>query len=152
MIKKIPNISYSSRDKFVCGVILKINNHDYYAPVSSLHIEQETNFVIFDNNKNPISSIRFCFMFSAFPSVLHRISIKKYINDANKQNRKYGALMRTEHTYCKKFEQNIRKKALRIYNSRIDISLSNFSFYEFHCCDFPLLEANYLNYDPNIQY
>lgn len=94
----------------------------------------------------------FCFMFPAISSVLHKISIKKYLHSKNKQNRSYGALMYSEHNYCKRFEQNIRKKALRIYNSRLDKKMPNFSFYELHCCDFPLLEANYMNYNPNIQY
>ena len=150
--KRIPNISYSNRDKFVCGIILQMNNHDYYAPISSKHVAQDTNFIIFDNNNKAVSSIRFCFMFPAISSVLHKISIKKYLHSKNKQNRSYGALMYSEHNYCKRFEQNIRKKALRIYNSRLDKKMPNFSFYELHCCDFPLLEANYMNYNPNIQY
>ena len=32
---KVPNIGYTAHNKFVCGVVLKINNLDYYVPLSS---------------------------------------------------------------------------------------------------------------------
>ena len=32
---KIPYINYNSRDKFLWGIVLSINNTNYYVPVSS---------------------------------------------------------------------------------------------------------------------
>lgn len=31
---KVPNIKYDGNNKFVCGIVFKINNVEYYAPVS----------------------------------------------------------------------------------------------------------------------
>lgn len=31
---QVPNIHYSTNNKFVCGVVLNINKVNYYAPIS----------------------------------------------------------------------------------------------------------------------
>ncbi len=44
--KQIPNITYSGNNKFVCGIVLTINGHNYYAPISHLTNKQQTNLQI----------------------------------------------------------------------------------------------------------
>lgn len=145
---KVPNISYLSRDKFVCGVVLFINGHNYYAPISSKHNLQKTNFIIYDKNNQAISSIRFCFMFPAISSALSRININQYRYSTNKADRDYGKLMLTEYIFCNKNKKDVLKKAQLVYkNCNIGVPV-----YKFNCCDFKLLEANYLNYVPNTTY
>ena len=34
MEPRVPNIQYSEHDKFVCGIVLKIHDMEYYAPIS----------------------------------------------------------------------------------------------------------------------
>ena len=33
--RQVPNIKYTSNNKFVCGIVLQINVFDYVAPISS---------------------------------------------------------------------------------------------------------------------
>lgn len=32
---RIPNIVYEANNKFVCGIVLSVNKHNYFAPISS---------------------------------------------------------------------------------------------------------------------
>jgi hypothetical protein len=38
---KLPAISYNKYDKFVCGIVLDINDINYYAPISSFNLQQK---------------------------------------------------------------------------------------------------------------
>ena len=67
---KIPNIECSINNKFVCGIVLNINNINYYAPISSRKEIQRTNFPIYNKHNDIIATIRFCFMFPAIASLL----------------------------------------------------------------------------------
>lgn len=65
---KIPNIEYDKHKKFFCGIVLTINNFNYFAPVSSYNKKAHTVFLIMDKDRKtkelkPISSLRFSFMF-----------------------------------------------------------------------------------------
>lgn len=66
--KRIPNIDYEKHKKFFSGVVLSINNFNYFAPVSSYNKKVHTAFLIKDKDLQtkelkPISSLRFSFMF-----------------------------------------------------------------------------------------
>ena len=43
---KIPNIEYDKHKKFFCGIVLTINNFNYFAPVSSYNKKAHTVFLI----------------------------------------------------------------------------------------------------------
>jgi protein AbiQ len=44
---KIPNVEYKDRkDKFFCGVVLTINNLNYFAPISSYNQRKRTNIIM----------------------------------------------------------------------------------------------------------
>ena len=65
---KIPNIEYDKHKKFFCGIVLTINNFNYFAPVPSYNKKAHTVFLIMDKDRKtkelkPISSLRFSFMF-----------------------------------------------------------------------------------------
>ena len=66
---QVPNIHYSTNNKFVCGVVLNINGVDYYAPISHTTKKYQTSLLIY-NESIPISSIRFSFMIPAYDEVL----------------------------------------------------------------------------------
>ena len=48
---KIPNIKYDKHKKFFCGIVLTINNFNYFAPVSSFNRKLHKVFLIMDKDK-----------------------------------------------------------------------------------------------------
>ncbi len=49
---RVPNMDYGKgrKDKFLCGIVLHINNMDYYVPVSSYKIQKPDNLLIHAQN------------------------------------------------------------------------------------------------------
>lgn len=140
---KIPLKEYTTHDKFVCGVVLELNGIKYYAPVSHFNIKQRTNMPIMDRG-TIISTVRFCFMFPAYDSVL----IKKDFTAIANVDRLYCDLLNTEYHYCKIHEEELRKRSESVYK----IGCNKNHPYNNTCCDFKLLEQNYLNFDPCVTY
>lgn len=130
--KQIPNISYNTNNKFICGVVLNINNFNYYAPISSNSQIQRTNLPIFDKQGKIIATIRFCFMFPAPISVL----TEKNFKIVNSVNSKYADLLAIEYNYCLSIEPNILAKARSVYK----IGCNKNHKFNYTCCDFKLLE------------
>ena len=60
---KIPDVNYPTHEKFMCGILFTIGEHEYFAPVSSFTKSQKTNFIIKNKSGKPVGSIRFSFMF-----------------------------------------------------------------------------------------
>jgi len=135
---QVPNIYYSQYNKFFCGIVLQIDEFDYFAPVTSLRKQQRTNFLIYDKGR-VISSIRFCFMIPAFDEVLS-------LCDFSKQPRTYQDLVNAEIKYCNKNVDKIYKKAKEVYKIGTN---SKHPLYH-TCCNFKLLEEKSLNYSSEI--
>lgn len=74
--EQVPNIHYSTNNKFVCGVVLNINGVDYYAPISHTTKKYQTSLLIY-NESVPISSIRFSFMIPAYDEVLTELKFSE---------------------------------------------------------------------------
>ena len=134
----IPDIVYTSTNKFVCGIVLIINDIEYVAPVSSNIKPMKTSFPILDKNGKTVSTIRFSFMFPSLPSVIHSRSI----NTIAKTNPKYANLMRMELHYCQTHESEILAMAQKIYK----IGCNKNHYLNKVCCDFLRLEQEYQNY------
>ena len=134
---KVPNIKYDGNNKFVCGIVFKINNIEYYAPVSHMKIQQRTNMLIY-KDEEPISSIRFSFMFPAFSDVLKM----KDFSEIAKENPQYANLLYTEYKYCITHEREIIKNAQKVYK----IGCNKNHTLNYTCCDFKKLETEYVNY------
>jgi protein AbiQ len=69
---KVPRVDYSAsspHDKFLCGIVLSVSGHDYFAPISSFTEQQRTNVVIKNAKGRPLSSIRLSFMIPVPPGV-----------------------------------------------------------------------------------
>lgn len=73
---RVPNMNYGNnrKPKFVCGIILKIKELNYFVPVSSYKQQKPDNFLICDKNGNVVSSLRFNYM---FPVPLNIISERR---------------------------------------------------------------------------
>lgn len=138
--KQVPNIEYNKNNKFVCGVVLNINDVKYYAPISHMTNKQQTNLQIFDKGK-PISTIRFSFMVPAMDSVLK----KKDFISISKSDKKYVDLLSSEYNYCKSHINEIKKKAMSVYA----IGCNKNHRLNYTCCDFQKLEKYYMKYKPN---
>ena len=131
---KIPNIDYKKHKKFFCGIVLTINNFNYFAPVSSYNKKLHTTFIIKDKQK-VISSLRFSFM---FPCPIEYLNQK----DFSKEDEKYQILLRKELKYCNKNREKIIKKAKEIYK----LGLNEYTRKKFNICNFKLLEEKSLLY------
>lgn len=138
--EKIPNINYEKHKKFFCGIVLTINNFNYFAPVSSYHKKAHTVFLIMDKNRKsqelePISSLRFSFM---FPCPIEYLNQK----DFSKEDEKYQILLRKELHYCNVNREKIKKIAREVYK----LGLREGSRSKFNICDFKKLEEKCLEY------
>lgn len=126
---RIPDVVYQNRNKFVCGTLFKINGLNFFAPVSSFNIKQNSNYVIEVGNV-PVGSVRYSFMFPVPDSEIKQ----KVIN--NESDYQYRFLLRQELKYCNKNREVIQSKAKAIYHKALD---KNTTYHKF-CCDFQLLE------------
>lgn len=105
---KIPNISYDKHDKFICGVLLNINEMNYYAPISSFNRQQRTNILIKNRKGEVTSSIRLSFM---FPVPDDQVKVL----DFSKEEGFYKYLLMEENAFCNRHADEIRSKAEYIY-------------------------------------
>ena len=133
--KKIPNIDYQKHDKFICGVVLNINDINYYAPISSSREKKRTSMLIYNEKNEPVSSIRFSFMFPVSEVLLKE-------KDFNSEDYLYKRLLMEELDYCNQNREKIYKLAEDVYKIGVNKNhpLSKV------CCDFKLLEEKYMQY------
>lgn len=137
---RIPNIEYIKHKKFFCGIVLTINNFNYFAPVSSYTRKVRTSFLIKDKDKDnkqlkAISSLRFSFM---FPCPIEYLNQK----DFSKEDTKYQILLRKELHYCNINREKIKKLANEVYKLGLNEETRN----KFNICDFKKLEEKCLEY------
>lgn len=137
---KIPNINYEKHKKFFCGIVLNINEFNYFAPVSSYNQKRHTTFLIMDKDRQSgtlkaISSLRFSFM---FPCPMKYLKIK----DFSKEENKYRILLRKELQYCNANVEKIYKLANDIYK----LGLKENTRKKFNICDFRKLEEICMQY------
>lgn len=130
--QRVPNISYKTKNKFVCGIVLSISGHSYFAPISSNTDRQKTSILITNAAGKALASIKFSFMFPAPDKVITPKDFKA-IRSADPS---YANLLEKEYAFCKKNEQAIRNKALRVYQMGCNPEHPLHK----HCCDFRLLE------------
>ena len=137
MEPRVPNIQYSEHDKFVCGIVLKIHDMEYYAPISHFKKKLRTNILITDKG-NPIASIRFSFMFPVPQAVLTEMDF----SEIAKTDRSYADLLSKEYLFCNTHEDKIHKKALEVYK----IGTNRNHPLNRCCCDFKKLEKIFLHW------
>jgi len=140
---RVPKIDYSASsayEKFLCGIVLSIHGHDYFAPISSFKTPQRTNMIIKDANGKDVSSIRFSFMIPVPPGVL---SIKRI---ADEPSPKYRILLDMELQYCRRNAKTIYSRAKFVYDS---VTVKKDPLMLKNCCDFKILEIACSEYIKN---
>lgn len=137
---RIPNLEYGKnrKQKFVCGIVLKINDTNYFAPVTSYKEKKPDNFLIFNSDGNKVtSSLRFNYMFPVPKEILTLYDFNT-IND-----KKYKLLIEQEYRYCVDNQDDIRKLAYRTYKR---VLLGKDKGLVHNSCDFLLLEEKCKEY------
>ena len=141
--KRVPKVDYSaagSHDKFLCGIVLDVNGHDYFAPISSFRIPQRTNVIIKDNNGKAVASIRFSFMIPVPPDV---VSLKRIADEASPQ---YRILLNMELRFCRRNANAIYSRAKFVYDA---VTVKKDPLMLKNCCDFKALETACAEYKPH---
>jgi protein AbiQ len=113
---KVPYVEYKDqrKNKFLCGIVFKINDFNYYAPVSSNTKKHPNNFIIFDNaGEKPIASIRFSYM---IPVPKDLLNIKNIKNETDQQ---YKKLLQKEYNIVNKYSEIITKFANNVYSRKV---------------------------------
>ena len=136
---RVPHMTYSDKykQKFLCGIVLHINNVDYYVPVTSYKLQKPDNFLIYAENGQIVSSLRFNYM---FPIPKEMVSVRVITEEPDPA---YRALLAQELRYCIKNQEEIQRLAERTYKRVLlgkDLGLVA------NGCDFRLLEQKCLEY------
>lgn len=136
---RVPNMEYgkSRKQKFLCGIVLKIHDQDYYVPVTSYKEKKPDNFLIRATNGEIVSSLRFNYMFPVPKDLIVERKI------ASEPDRAYRALLAQELRYCIDNEDEIRRLAERTYKR---VLLGKNPGLVANSCDFLLLEEQCLLY------
>lgn len=131
---RVPNLDYgvNRNQKFVCGVVLSINNINYFAPITSYKTKKPDNFLILNDKQNRVlSSLRFNYMFP-IPTGIEKPYLFSDIADRN-----YRFLVTQEYQYCVSNQDEIRRLAYRTYKR---VLLGKDKGLVHNSCAFSLLE------------
>lgn len=107
----IPNMEYATNDKFVYGVVMNVNDVDYYVPFSHYDKQQEDNILIkvdYHKEVKVAGSLRFNYMFPVPKRCLIPIDFSDFPEDRK-------ILLRKEYKSCLHLLSQIQKKAIKTY-------------------------------------
>lgn len=137
-----PNYPHISKPHV--GVIININSHQYFAPLSSYKpkhdkIKNHSIYKIYGdtNKKEKLSVIHLNNMFPIIQTEIERI-------DFSLEEAKYKTLLEKEYSYIISHQEDIRKKAFQLYNDVINKK----TFFKNISCDFEKLEKQYITFSP----
>lgn len=131
---KVPNVEYTNHNKFFCGVVFKINDIHYFAPISSNKTLQKGNILIKEKTGRVLGSLRLNFM---FPVPLDLISKK----DFSKEDYKYQRLLNKELAFVRINQERILRETKSLYKQVIfETPIAKY------CCNFKELERAYKIY------
>ena len=134
---KLPDVLYEHHNKFVCGFVVERNGLPYVVPVSSNIRPQKTSIIIKNKRNQPISSLRFSFMFPCPPAFLC------YKDFKDEPQGSYRRWLQDEIAYCNTHREKIRNKAEYTYFHR---TIEPKELFKVNCCDFELLEEKCKEY------
>ena len=107
----VPTMNYAAtkKEKFMCGVVLKVGSLDYFAPVSSYTIKKSNNVLLYSDDGRVTSSIRLNFMFPVAKGTYQRYDFEK------ETDRKYLSVVKQEWLSANQQRDNICKLATSTY-------------------------------------
>lgn len=135
---RVPNLEYGKdrKQKFFCGIVLQVNEMDYYVPVSSYKKRKKDNFLIYIDG-HAVSSLRFNYM---FPVPRNLVKIRPITLEPDE---KYRTLLSKELRYCVNNQDTIRRLAQRTYKRVLEAKDQGLVC---NSCDFLLLEEKCISY------
>ena len=136
---RVPNMEYGNlrKPKFLCGIVLQVNNIDYYVPISSYTQQKPDNFLIKADNGQVVSSLRFNYM---FPIPKELVAERTIFSESD---RAYRALLAQELRYCITNQETIKHLAERTYKR---VLLGKDQGLVANSCAFQLLEQKCKTY------
>ena len=144
--KVVENIDYSERLKPYIGILIEINEFNYYVPISSAkskHYQMKENidFIKIMKDEKIVGALNINNMIPILDENIKELKYKeidKYRTFKNeKEKMRYIALLSLELDLINKKINKIRKSALKLYNEKINNPNSNIAK---RCCDFKMLE------------
>lgn len=125
------------------GIVLKINNCNYFASLSSFKPKHKNMKTSLDFIK--LRDLAVINMNNMIPVPLTEVT---QIDFNSIQDKNYANLLSKEYKLIKKMEINIQKKAENLYKHKI--TNGNNTPLSKRCCDFKLLEEKMKEYNPNL--
>lgn len=144
--EKVQNINYNTKLKPYIGILININEFNYYVPISSgkekhYKVHEGMDFIKIVQNNKIIGVLN---LNNMVPIADENIKILKYkeienyrafTNDMEKNL--YISFLNFELDLINNKSEKIKKNAMRIYNEKVNNPNSKISK---RCCDFKLLE------------
>ena len=119
---RVPNMDYGDKrkPKFLCGIVLKVGDLNYYVPVTSYKQQKPDNFLILAADGQVTSSLRFNYMFPVPKELLQERKITA------EPDRAYRSLLAQELLFCRKNQEAILRNlfytpAFRMTRSLCDV-------------------------------
>jgi len=152
---KVENIDYDTKLKSYIGILITINDFNYYVPISSTkekhyNIKEGMDFIKIIHNDKIIGVLNLNNMVPISDDnvkVLKYKDIEEYRNfNDDKEKKLYISFLSFELDLINDKLEKIKKNALKLYNEKTTHPNSNVSK---RCCNFKLLEEKCLTYKTN---
>lgn len=150
--------------KYCLGIVFKINNLNYFAPISSIKENQlsdqdglflndyfeKLSYPILDEQSHQghnkiIASIKFNYMFPVHHADCSYVNTSKFLDYGFEV--KYKNFVDKQYSFCLKYKENIKKMANDVYNKAIN---KEEDFHNY-CLDFSSIEVAYNEWINNHQ-
>ena len=149
---KVENIDYSNRFKPYLGIIITINEINYYVPISSVKekhykMNEDIDFIKISENDRILGVLNLNNMIPIDNDSVKNLKyseIEKYRNfKTNKEKSLYISLLNMELELINSRIEKIKANAFKLYNEKTNRTNSKISK---RCCDFKVLEEKCRKY------
>ena len=149
---KVENIDYSNRFKPYLGIIITINEINYYVPISSVKekhykMNEDIDFIKISENDRILGILNLNNMIPIDNDSVKNLKyseIEKYRNfKTNKEKSLYISLLNMELELINSRIEKIKANAFKLYNEKTNRTNSKISK---RCCDFKVLEEKCRKY------
>lgn len=151
--EKVENIDYNTKLKPYIGILITINEFNYYVPISSAKekhykIREGMDFIKLIQDSKIIGVLNLNNMIPISDENVKVLKYKEIENyrdfDSYKQRTLYISFLSFELNLINDKMEKIKKSAMKLYNERINNPTSNVSK---RCCNFKLLEQKCIEYN-----
>lgn len=149
---KVANIEYNDRFKLYLGIIITINEMNYYVPISSVKekhykMNEDIDFIKINKDDRILGVLNLNNMIpidNENVTILRYIEIEDYREFKNdKEKSLYISFLNTELRLINNKIKKIKDNAIKLYNEKINRPNSKISK---RCCDFKFLEKKCKEY------